>query len=276
MEKSMLLFWPWFVESAFQQQYYKTTLGMCDTVCLPLDAFIWIVDIVDMLLAGRWRSPLEVACTVPPFVAVLTCILYRRNNPDKYRRKHSAITACRRLAILPYLSCVLLRRPAQPTGSWSAALTHLFILSGGMHVMIATAFFLNSWWIAIGELVVASLMLGSAAPRSCNNILAGPQPYAGWKAAAAVMEKVSLGVYSSSVQDPSLEHAVCCTTLNTVLVSTLECCSMNSVCCGPASCQQVESGQAQQRPGHTSGSDATRLCKPQHAIFVFLGMSLHA
>jgi hypothetical protein len=220
LEKIMLLFWPWFVECAFQQQYYKTTLGLCDSVCLPLDALIWVACIVEMLLAGRWRSPVEVACTILPLVAAVACFIYRQRNPRTYRCKRSAITACRRMAILPYLSWVLLRRQLQPTGSWLAAFSHLFILSGGKFVLIATAFFLNSWWVAVPELVVSGLMLASAAPHSCSNILAGPQPYAGWKAAAAVMDKVSLGVYSTSVHDPRLEHAVCCTTLNTVLVST--------------------------------------------------------
>jgi hypothetical protein len=70
------------------------------------------------------------------------------------------------------------------------------------------------------ELAVSGLMLGSAAPHSCSNILAGPQPYAGWQAAAAVMQKASLGIYGSSVRDPRMDHAVCCTTLNTVLVSS--------------------------------------------------------
>jgi hypothetical protein len=238
----MLLFWPWFVESAFQQRYYRTTLGLCDSVCLPLDALIWVIIIVAMLFAGRWRATLELACTVPPFVAALTCLLHRQRSVDKYRRKRSTITACRRLAILPYLSWVLLRQQPHITGSWPAALMHLLVLSGSAHTLIATGFFLNSWGVAVLELLVSSLMLGSAAPHSCSNILAGPQPHAGWRAAAAVMEKVSLGMYSSSVQDPRLEHAVCCTTLNTVLVSTVHMAlQLKRVCMHLPSCQHEQS-----------------------------------
>jgi hypothetical protein len=266
MEKSMLLFWPWFVECAFQQQYYKTTLGLCDSVCMPLDILIWLIDIVLMLVAGRWWAPLELACTVPPFVAAVACLLYRRRNPDKYRRKRSSTTACRRLASLPFLSWVLLRRQPQAIGSWPAALMHLLVLSGGVHTLIVSGLFLNSWGVAVLESLASSLMLGSAAPHSCSNILAGPQPHAGWKAAAAVMEKASLGMYSSSVQDPHLEHAVCCTTLNTVLVSSSHCCSLNSVCLPAAGAMPADAVSATKAPPSTATDHTQLLCASSQAI----------
>jgi hypothetical protein len=120
--------------------------------------------------------------------------------------------------IIPYLTLILLRQPLHATGSWPAAVLHLFVLSGSAHTVCASFFFLNSWWTALFEVTVSAVAFGSAAPAACKNVLAGPQPHAGWKAAAQVFDRAALNIYNTRLQEPGLEHAVCCTTLNTVLV----------------------------------------------------------
>ena len=69
------------------------------------------------------------------------------------------------------------------------------------------------------EIAVTALALGSSAPSSCSHILSGPHPNAGWLKAAAVMDRAAFNIYSGSMHDASKAHAVCCTTLNTTLVS---------------------------------------------------------
>lgn len=175
----MLLFWPWFVESAFQQHYDRTTLGIADAVCLPLDILIWVL--VSITSGGQL---LCLACALPPLLVTVAVVLLRHQQPELYTRRRTALTALRRLGIVPVLSLVLLRRPHYVTGSWAAAMVHLLVLSGSMHSLIAPFFFLNNWWTAMCEAVLTAVVLGTAAPAACTNMLAGPQPYAGWRAAA--------------------------------------------------------------------------------------------
>lgn len=213
VDKRMLLFWPWFVECAFQQHYNRTTLGFMDTICLPLDVLIWF----SCVLAG-WRTPVECLCSALPLMSSIAFAVYKYKQPDRYRRQRTVLTAFRRFLVMPYLSLVLLRRPLHVAGRWQSAFLHLFVLSGSVHTIIATFFFLNNWWTALFEIALAAVMLGAAAPTACSNVLAGPCPHAGWQAAAALMDKAALNIYSRSLQNASLEHAVCCSTLNTVLV----------------------------------------------------------
>lgn len=296
IDKRMLLFWPWFVESAFQQHYQRTTLSVADAVCLPLDIFIWV-----LICLTSGGQTLCLACALPPLMVTLSTVLLRHQQPELYTRRRAALTALRRLGIAPALGLVLLRRPHHVTGSWAVAAVHLLVMSGSMHSLIAPFFFLNNWSTAMFEAVLTAAMLATAAPAACTNILAGPQPYAGWRVAAGeqhstaqpdpphpskkhqpmayarvvsvvagsshltqkhkpkrrlsditrcdvdssspqttkvahspsspthkippspfpagLMDKAALNLYSSSLQDPALEHAVCTTTLNTLLVS---------------------------------------------------------
>jgi hypothetical protein len=193
----MLLFWPWFVECAFQQHYHRTTLGIADAVCLPLDVLIWIAC---MFSGGRM---LDVACALPPMLVALAITRLRHRQPELYTRRRTALTALRRASILPFLSLVLLRRPLHITGSWAAAAVHLLVLSGGLHSLIASFFFLNSWWTAMCEAVLTAVVLGSAAPAACANMLAGPQPHAGWRAAAGEQGRL----YTLYAASSSRQHA---------------------------------------------------------------------
>lgn len=172
-------------------------------------------------MLGAWRTPRELLCTLPAVLSSLGFAAFKQQRPAHYVRHRTAITAFRRCVIMPYLGLILLRRPLHATGSWPAAVLHLLVLSGSVHTFIANFFFLNNWWTALIEAVVSTFALGSAAPSACRNVLVGPQPHAGWRAAAELFDKAALGIYSSRLKDPALEHAVCCTTLNTVLVSVI-------------------------------------------------------
>lgn len=213
MDKRLLLFWPWFVECAFQQNYYNNTLDLCDRVCLPLDIIIWVCCAL-----GSWHKPQELFWVAPGFLWALCVAVLRRRHPNWCRRRRTAITVARRLMALLYLGFVLLRQPLQPTGTWQAAVVHLFVLSGGVHNTIAALFFLNPWWVSLWELALGALVLGSAAPETCRHVMEGTHPDAGWRSAAALMDRAALNIYSSTLENPKLAHAVCCTTLITMLV----------------------------------------------------------
>lgn len=210
----MLLFWPWFVEAAFVAAYNTTTLDPVDNICVPLDVVIWA--------CCAWSSrhmPSELIFSVPALMSALWVALYRRRNPDRYRRWRTAITSIRRAIILPFLHHQLRKLLPASVHPVAAGALQLLVLSGSLHTLIATAFFLNEWWLAPLEMVLTVLMFATAAPAACANTLAGPHPHAGWQVAAALMDRAALGTYSRSLQDPSTAHAVCCTTLNSVLVS---------------------------------------------------------
>lgn len=211
----LLLFWPPVVEQSFQEHYSSTTLHLCDSINMPLDMIIWILS-----LLSSWRTTLGLWCTLPPLACVLGLTMLRHVSPAAYSRHRTFITVLRRLAFYPYLSLVLLHRPPHATSSWQAALIHLFVLSGSFHAACAAVVLLNHWWTALWEMAVSVLAFAAAAPVCCSNILAGSQPKAGWRAAAGFMDTAALGIYSSSLQDERMEHAVCCTSLNTVLVSS--------------------------------------------------------
>jgi hypothetical protein len=208
---------PRFVECAFQQHYSRTTLGVCDSICIWLDIVIWLCCIL-----ASWRTPKALLCTVPTLLTSLGLAVFKQHRPAQYNRHRTAITVFRRCTIHPYLALIL-RQPLHATGSWPAAFScrflHLFVLSGSVHTVIASFYFLNKWWTTLFEVAVSAVALGSAAPAACRNVLAGPQSRAGWQAAAELFDKAALNIYSNRLQEPRLEHAVCCTTLNTVLVS---------------------------------------------------------
>lgn len=71
---------------------------------------------------------------------------------------------------------------------------------------------------AVAEIVVGVLVLGSAAPSCCRGLLTWSHPGAGWRTAAALMDRASFNIYKSSLIQADKAHAVCCTTLNTTLV----------------------------------------------------------
>ncbi len=119
---------------------------------------------------------------------------------------------------MPCLAFVLLRRPVQASSNGQAALALLWVGSGSSHMLLATVIFLNSWWVSVAEAVVSALMLSTAAPSSCRSVLAGPHT-AGWQTAAAVLDRATLGIWRHSLAQPDMAQAVCCTTLNTTLVS---------------------------------------------------------
>lgn len=124
IDKRRLLFWPWFVESAFQQHYQRTTLDVADAVCLPLDILIWV-----RIFLTSGGQMLCLICALPPLLVTVAVALLRHQQPELYTRRRAALTTLRRLLIAPYLSLVLLRRPRHLTGSWAAAVVHLLVLS---------------------------------------------------------------------------------------------------------------------------------------------------
>lgn len=212
---SMAVFRPPYVGQGFQQHYTSTTLAHVDRISLPADILIWAAG-----LLSTWHTPLGTLCAAPPLAFAVGCTLWRHTCHEGYLRHRTAITAMRRLTIYPYLTLVYLaQRPPQAaaTASPLAAFVHLFVLSGSF-VVCAAALMLNYWWTALWEVPVSVAAFAATAPISCRDILAGPQPYAGWRAAAELMDATALNIYSSSLQDSALEHAVCCTTLNTMLV----------------------------------------------------------
>lgn len=214
MDKRLLLFWPWFVECAFQQHYNSNTLDPCDRICLPLDIVIWVCCAL-----GARHTPQQLLWVAPGLLSAVCVAVLRRRHPNWCKKRRTAITAARRLMVLPYLAFVLLRQPLHATGAWQAAVLHLLVLSGGVHNTIAAFFFLNPWWVSLWELALGALVLGSAAPATCKQLMEGTHPDAGWRSAAALMDHAALNIYSSTLEDPKMAHAVCCTTLNTMLVT---------------------------------------------------------
>lgn len=231
MDKRLLLFWPWFVECAFQQHYNSNTLDPCDRICLPLDIVIWVCCAL-----GARHTPQQLLWVAPGLLSAVCVAVLRRRHPNWCKKRRTAITAARRLMVLPYLAFVLLRQPLHATGAWQAAVLHLLVLSGGVHNTIAAFFFLNPWWVSLWELALGALVLGSAAPATCKQLMEGTHPDAGWRSAAALMDHAALNIYSSTLEDPKMAHAVCCTTLNTMLVRVLLCVFESEAACRQKRC----------------------------------------
>lgn len=212
VDEKLLLFWPWFVECAFQKHYRCTTLHLVDAVSLPVSLVIWVACIFSC-------TPWQLVTVLPPMTFEAWVWYHKYNQPERYNKRRTVLTAMRRLGIIPYLGFVQLRRPFHASSSWQSAIMLLWIGSGSGHTLVATFIFLNSWWVAIAEGVAAFLLLAPAAPSSCASVLSGPYAAAGWPTAAAVMDRATLGIWRRSLAQPDMAHAVCCTTLNTMLVS---------------------------------------------------------
>lgn len=141
LDRYLLLFWPWFVECAFQKHYHSSSLNLCDSLSLPLDVLIWTAAVLQTW-AHRW----QLLVTLTPLLGGAACWAYKWFRPDRYMRRRTAITVLRRLAILPYLGLVLLRSPLTASHIWQNT-GGLLVLSGGIFTLTATFLFLNSWWI---------------------------------------------------------------------------------------------------------------------------------
>jgi hypothetical protein len=211
-----LLFWPWFVEFAFQRHYRCSTLHLADAVSLPVSLLIWVACLAAVAFSGN--------CKLWHLLTVLVPAAYesrawhhKYNDPERYNKRRTAITVLRRVGILPYIAFVLLRQPVHAPTNWQAAFTLLCVGSGSAHTLIMHVFFLNSWWVAIAEGLLSVLLLASAAPSGCRSVLAGPHT-AGWGTAAAVFDRATLGIWRRSLEQPDMAQGVCCTTLNTTLV----------------------------------------------------------
>jgi hypothetical protein len=211
------MFWPWFVECAFQRHYRCSTLHMVDTVSLPVSLLIWTVGLL-VFAVGSNSSPWHLLAVLPPMAFEAWAWYHKCNDPERYNKRRTAITATRRLGVMPYLACVLLRQPVHASTNWQAAVTLLWVGSGSAHTLMASVFFLSSWWVSIAEGLLSVLLLASAAPSSCRSVLAGPHT-AGWGTAASVFDRATLGVWRRSLDQPDMAQAVCVTTLNTSLVS---------------------------------------------------------
>lgn len=218
LDKKLLLFWPWFVECAFQKHYHSSTLSLVDSFSIPVSILIFFSDLVFAVIDSNfWKA----ATILPALAFEFWCLAYRYRYPEKFTKRRSTLTTIRRLGILPVLSMFVIRNPAlvQTDSRGKAALVLLVVASGSLHNFAAMFLFFSPWWTTIAELAVGTALLGTAAPSSCRNLLAGPVPDAGWPTAAALMDKAALGLYKRSLSQPDMAQAVCCTTLNTTLVS---------------------------------------------------------
>lgn len=132
-------FTPRFVEKAFWQWYYNTTLSVHARVALRLDVAIWLVCCC-VVGVRSWYLLYTILCV---FISAVVARIHDKHNAW-YKKHARALTTLKRLLTFPNIK-LMPSRGVQSPGMWQMVLVHIILRSGAIYNAIQPFYYTNYW-----------------------------------------------------------------------------------------------------------------------------------